>query len=133
MKNHGRDRDRKMTDYREGDQEMVEEKEEQKTEEEKKEPGVEKGQAVDIPVTAFLVMAFPNGKIDVVTDFNNINVARKATTRDIRDLCNAVSKDVEMVMTAEMVQATFARHIQASFQQNMMMNQNLNNLRNPKH
>lgn len=126
-----------MSDYREGDQEMVEEtkKEEKTKEEEKKEPGVEKGEAVDIPTTAFLVTAYPNGKIDVVTDFTNIVVARKATTRDIRDLCTAISHDVQMVMTAEMVQATFARNIQASIQQNMMNQQiqNLGNLKVPKH
>jgi len=122
-----------MPKYREGDSEMSEEKPEETEMKKESQVGAEKHKGTEVPVTAFLITTYSDGRLEAVTELNNILMERKATPRDIRDLCTAMARDVDMILLSQLVQASFAQSIRASMENQIVQKVSMGDLKMPRH
>lgn len=68
------------------------------------------------PVTAFLVVLFPDGHVEAMTNVEGFAVERAPGLRDIRDMCASLNADVTATIHANMLSQSMSRSIQQAMQ-----------------
>lgn len=69
-----------------------------------------------VPVTAFLVLLYPDGHVEAATDLPSVEVHRKAGLRDIRDACASLGADVTATIHANMLSQVMAASVQKAME-----------------
>lgn len=117
-----------MSDYREGDHPEVgmegeythggeQQESSNKSESTRR---VEHVEGKSVPVTAFLVTQQSDGRLQAIVELDNIVIQRKASPRDVRDMCRALAADMQMLLTSQMVQSSFSNSIKTSIDNSMV-------------
>lgn len=122
-----------MNEYREGDSEVTEEVPVDETASEDiptpqedfaddpspQEDFADDEEKKEIPQTAFMVLQYPDGRIEAATDMGKFKMHHQAKLPEVRDICHALYSNIQ----ATIIAANASNHAMAGMQRGMAQQQ----------